>query len=137
MKKHNIKPCFFLQFGYLNETWEDILLTLNMLFKLMPSDIGISVSYPLPGTKFYDVVSSQLKEKKNWTDSDELLLMYKSSFAPKFYKTLHRFVHKRFRQKQIENHFQLSKLIKWCYFKITSNIYYLLLLIQKKQSHHD
>jgi len=131
MKKHGIKPCFFLQFGYLEELWEDIKLTIDMLFRLMPFDIGISVSYPLPGTKFYDTVASQLSSKKNWTDSDELLLMYKSTYHPKFYKILHRFVHKRFRQKQIETNFKFNLLIKWCYFKITSNIYYLLLLTKK------
>lgn len=132
MKKYGIKPCFFLQFGYLDELWEDIQATIQMLFKLMPHDIGVSVSYPLPGTKFYDVVASQLKQKANWTDSDELLLMYESSFSPKFYKTLHRFVHKRFRQKKLEIYFHPKSFLKWSYFKIASNIYYLLLLIQKK-----
>jgi len=131
MKKHGIKPCFFLQFGYLDELWVDIQATQKMLFKLMPFDIGISVSYPLPGTKFYDMVSSQLIEKTNWTDSNELLLMYKSTYGPKFYKTLHKFVHKRFRQKQIEKDFKISLLPKWMYFKLSSIIYYLLLLLQK------
>ena len=78
MKKYGIKPCFFLQFGYLGEEWEDIQATLKMLSKLMPHDIGVSVSYPLPGTKFYDIVKSELTEKANWTDSDELLMMYKT-----------------------------------------------------------
>lgn len=131
MKKHGIKPCFFLQFGYLDELWKDVQATLKMLFQLMPHDIGISVSYPLPGTKFYDMVSSQLVEKTNWTDSDELLLMYKSTFSPRFYKTLHKFAHKRFRQKKIETNITLPLFPKWVYLKIVSNIYYLLLLIQK------
>lgn len=52
MKKLGLKPCFFLQFGYLTETWEDIKLTLKLLFDQMPHDLGVSVSYPLPGTKF-------------------------------------------------------------------------------------
>lgn len=130
MKKHGIKPCFFLQLGYLDETWNDIQATFNMLFSLMPADIGVSVSYPLPGTKFYDIVSSQLTSKTNWTDSDELLVMYKSTYSPKFYKTLHRFIHKRFRQKQNEANSLFN--LKWVYLKFTSNIYYLLLLIQKQ-----
>jgi anaerobic magnesium-protoporphyrin IX monomethyl ester cyclase len=132
MKKHGIKPCFFLQFGYLDELWIDIQATLKMLFKLMPSDIGISVSYPLPGTKFYDMVSSQLVEKTNWTDSNELLLMYKSTYSPKFYKTLHKFTHKRFRAKQIEKSFKIASLLKWMYFKLSSTLYYRLLQLQKK-----
>ena len=66
----------------------------------MPEEIGISVSYPLPGTKFYDKVEEQLKEKANWTDSDELALMYKGTFSPSYYKKLHRYVHKVYRRKQ-------------------------------------
>ncbi len=52
MKMHQIKPCYFLQFGYLGEEWDDVRATLDMLFQQMPHDIGVSVSYPLPGTKF-------------------------------------------------------------------------------------
>ena len=100
MKQHGIKPCFFLQFGYLGETKEDIDLTIKMLLDLMPYDIGISVSYPLPGTKFYEKVKSQLHEKQNWNDSDELLMMYKGTFSPSFYKQLHRYVHRLYRYEQ-------------------------------------
>jgi radical SAM superfamily enzyme YgiQ (UPF0313 family) len=100
LKKHKIKPAFFLQFGYPGEEMEDIYKTINMLLDLMPDDIGISVSYPLPGTKFYEKVKEQLKEKTNWADSDELALMFKNTFSPKFYKELHRYVHKIYRKKQ-------------------------------------
>ncbi len=134
MKKHGLKPCFFLQFGYLTETWEDIKMTLSMLFTQMPHDIGVSVSYPLPGTKFYDIVKTQLKDKANWEDSDELLMMYKSTYSPKFYKRLHRFIHKRFRQKQIGTQLrsgQMKNLPKWIYFKLMSNVIYGELLLLK------
>ena len=137
MQKHGIKPCFFLQFGYLSENWIDIKATLNMLFDLMPHDIGVSVSYPLPGTKFYDKVKVQLDKKANWTDSDELLLMYKSTFPPTFYKKLHRFIHKRFRQKQALNKLmkgQLNKIFKLGYFKVTSNLIYGQLLVLKRKT---
>ena len=97
MKQHGIKPCFFLQFGYPGEDWKDIQSTINMVDKLKPYDIGVSVSYPLPGTKFFENVKEQLGAKANWTDSDELLLMYRGSYSPEFYKALHRYVHRRFR----------------------------------------
>jgi anaerobic magnesium-protoporphyrin IX monomethyl ester cyclase len=100
LKKNGIRPAFFLQFGYLGEEKEDINKTIQMVLDLMPEEIGISVSYPLPGTKFYDKVKEQLKEKTNWTDSDELALMYKSTFPPSYYKKLHRYVHKVYRRKQ-------------------------------------
>ena len=100
LKNHGIKPAFFLQFGYLGETIEDIDKTIQMLMDLLPDDIGVSVSYPLPGTKFYDMVKDELKEKTNWTDSDELALMFHNTYQPEFYKRLHRLVHKKYRRKQ-------------------------------------
>lgn len=100
MKLHQIKPCFFLQFGYIGETKEDIHQTIDLLLELMPYDIGISVSYPLPGTKFFERVKNDLTQKQNWNDSDELLMMFRSTYSPSYYKQLHRFVHKRYRMAQ-------------------------------------
>ncbi|MBG9377479.1 B12-binding domain-containing radical SAM protein [Panacibacter sp. DH6] len=98
IKKYGMKPCFFIQFGYPGETKEDIAATIKMINTLLPYDMGISVSYPLPGTKFFEQVQSQLKEKANWTDSDELALMFKNTYHPSFYKSLHRYVHASFRK---------------------------------------
>jgi anaerobic magnesium-protoporphyrin IX monomethyl ester cyclase len=100
LKKHHIKPSFFIQFGYLGEQWKDIELTINLINEMLPEDIGISVSYPLPGTKFYDKVKSDLVSKSNWTDSDDLDLMFKNTYEPEFYKALHRYVHKNYRKFQ-------------------------------------
>jgi radical SAM superfamily enzyme YgiQ (UPF0313 family) len=98
LKKHNIHPSFFIQFGYPGETKEDIAKTIDMINALLPYEIGISVSYPLPGTIFHEHVKTQLREKANWTDSDELALMFRNTYAPAFYKQLHRYVHKSYRK---------------------------------------
>ena len=98
LKKHGIKPSFFIQFGYPGETKEDIKLTIRMINELLPAEIGISVSYPLPGTPFHEKVKSELKDKTNWTDSDELVLMFRNTYQPAFYKQLHRYVHKSYRK---------------------------------------
>jgi anaerobic magnesium-protoporphyrin IX monomethyl ester cyclase len=100
LKNKGINVAFFLQFGFLGETKEDIDKTINMVLDLMPEDIGISVSYPLPGTVFYNKVKDELETKANWTDSDDLAMMYKSTFSPLYYKKLHRYVHKIYRRKQ-------------------------------------
>jgi anaerobic magnesium-protoporphyrin IX monomethyl ester cyclase len=100
LKEHGIRVAFFLQFGYLGEEKEDIRKTEKMLFDLMPDDMGISVSYPLPGTKFHEQVKDDLKTKANWTDSDDLALMFKNTYPPGYYKLLHRYLHKKFRKKQ-------------------------------------
>ena len=100
LKKHGVRTGFFLQFGYLGETEEDVHKTIDMLEQLMPDDIGISVSYPLPGTGFFEKVKGQLGEKRNWTDSDDLAMMFRQQQRPAYYKRLHRYVHKRFRRRQ-------------------------------------
>lgn len=100
LKKNGIHPGFFIQFGYPGETKEDIAQTIRMIRDLAPAEIGISVSYPLPGTVFYERVKAELKEKANWTDSDELLLMFHNTYPPAFYKKLHRYVHGVFRRQQ-------------------------------------
>lgn len=100
LKEKGIEVAFFIQFGYLGETKEDIDSTLKMIDELGPDIIGISVSYPLPGTSFFDKVKQELKTKSNWTDSDDLAMMFKGSFNSDFYRKLHRFTHKRFKQKK-------------------------------------
>jgi anaerobic magnesium-protoporphyrin IX monomethyl ester cyclase len=121
LKKYKIKPSFFIQFGYLGETMNDIQLTIKMINQLMPHEIGISVSYPLPGTVFYEKVKEQLKEKSNWTDSDELALMFRNTYQPSFYRQLHRYVHKNFKRRIAYHNFLLIMQkpfkLNWAVFK--------------------
>jgi len=97
--EHGIKVAFFLQFGYPGETREDIELTLKMVRDLIPDDIGISVSYPLPGTPFYESVRHEL-ERENWYDSADLAMLYQGPFATDFYRQLHTVVHKDYRSRK-------------------------------------
>src|SRR5690606_26163304 len=97
---HGVKVAFFLQFGYPGETREDIELTLKMVRDLLPDDIGISVSYPLPGTKFYNNVKHELGERANWIDSQDLAMLYKGPFRTEFYRQLHTVVHKDYRSRK-------------------------------------
>jgi anaerobic magnesium-protoporphyrin IX monomethyl ester cyclase len=95
-----VKVGFFLQFGYPGETREDIEMTLQLVRDCLPDDIGISVSYPLPGTRFHERVQAQLGEQKNWVDSADLAMMYQGPFATAFYRQLHTVVHKEFRARR-------------------------------------
>ncbi len=65
-----------------------------------PDDIGVSVSYPLPGTTFYERVKAQLGQKQNWVDSDDLAMMYRATYVPEFYRALHALVHAEFRARK-------------------------------------
>lgn len=105
MKQHGIKPSFFIQFGYPGETKTDIRLTIDMINRLLPFEIGISVSYPLPGTGFYENVKAELKKKTNWTDSDEMALMFANTFPAPYYKQLHSYVHQNYHKHLAKNSF--------------------------------
>ena len=100
LQQKNIRVALFLQFGYLTENQDDIQKTIQMVKDLKPDNIGISVSYPLPGTKFYDKVKDDLKLKANWTDSDDFDMMFQGTYNSNYYRKLQRFVHKEFRKSQ-------------------------------------
>lgn len=99
LHENEIKVGFFLQFGYPGETWQDIAKTMQMVRDCKPDDIGISVSYPLPGTKFYENVKDQLGLKQNWQDSDDMAMLYQGPYSTAFYRQLHTVVHKDFRRR--------------------------------------
>lgn len=94
LKAANIKIGFFLQFGYPGETLEDILATVQMVRDHLPDSIGISVSYPLPGTKFYELVKEQLGPKTHWVESNDLAMMFQGTYQSPFYRRLHQLVHR-------------------------------------------
>ncbi len=100
LHENGIEVGFFLQFGYPGETWDDVQKTLKMVRECAPDDIGISVSYPLPGTKFFERVKLELGEKQNWTDSQDLAMLYRGPFPTEFYRVLHGRVHYEFRARR-------------------------------------
>jgi anaerobic magnesium-protoporphyrin IX monomethyl ester cyclase len=93
LRAAGIRACFFLQFGYPGETWEDIRSTIDLVRRARPDDIGVSVSYPLPGTKFHSMVQEQLQAKTNWEDSEDLAMMFKGTYTDEFYHALHDALH--------------------------------------------
>lgn len=92
-----IRVGYFIQYGYRGEFRADIELTLKMIRETEPDEIGISVSYPLPGTKFYDNVKAELGEKQNWDDSQDLAMMYRGTYSTDYYRILYRVTHHELR----------------------------------------
>jgi radical SAM superfamily enzyme YgiQ (UPF0313 family) len=93
LRRHGIRAGFFLQFGYPGETWADIEKTIRLVRMARPDDIGVSVSYPLPGTKFYQRVHEQLSAKRNWVDSEDLSMMFKGAYTSEFYRAVREALH--------------------------------------------
>jgi anaerobic magnesium-protoporphyrin IX monomethyl ester cyclase len=108
LRAHGIRACLFLQFGYPGETWNDIESTIRMVRELAPDDVGISVSYPLPGTKFYQIVAAEVGRKTNWNDSSDLSMMFRGAFSTELYRALADALHREVRGgKDLDNAWQL------------------------------
>jgi anaerobic magnesium-protoporphyrin IX monomethyl ester cyclase len=95
-----IRVGFFLQFGYPGERWPEIEMTRRLVGELAPDEIGISVSYPLPGTGFHERVSAQLGDKRNWNQSSDLDPLFPGVFPRDFYQELSRTMHAEFRARR-------------------------------------
>jgi radical SAM superfamily enzyme YgiQ (UPF0313 family) len=93
LKGAGIRACYFLQFGYPGETWSELQETIAFVRETRPDDIGISFSYPLPGTVFYERVRLELGQKRNWTDSDDLCIMFNAAYKTDFYRTVRDALH--------------------------------------------
>jgi radical SAM superfamily enzyme YgiQ (UPF0313 family) len=100
LRQAGIRVGFFLQFGYPGEDRSDIEKTLQLVRACRPDDIGMSVSYPLPGTKFYQAVREQLGAKQNWVDSEDLDMLYRGPFTASFYRQLYTVLHGEFRARK-------------------------------------
>ena len=93
LKAHGIRACWFIQLGYLGEEWDDVLMTRDLIRDERPDDIGVSVAYPLPGTKFHERVRAQLGAKQNWSDTDDLAMLFHGTYTTGFYRRLRTALH--------------------------------------------
>jgi len=102
LKAAGIRVGFFIQLGYLDEQLADILATRALLELARPDDVGVSVSYPLPGTRFYELVKEQLVGKTHWQDSDDLAMMFQGTYTSEFYRAVRNLIHDQVTLQTIE-----------------------------------
>lgn len=100
LRRAGIRACYFLQLGYAGETFADIMATVQLVRDTLPDDIGVSVSYPLPGTRFHEMVKAQLGDQDHWQDSNDLAMMFQGAYQTPFYRHLHRLLHQELRLRQ-------------------------------------
>lgn len=93
LRAEGIRVGFFLQLGYLGEELEDILATRRLIDEARPDDVGVSVAYPLPGTRFYEAVKQQLGKKTHWQESNDLEMMFSGTYVSEFYRALRNLLH--------------------------------------------
>ena len=97
LRRNGIRVGLFLQFGYAGEEWDDIEATIRMVRETQPDDVGISVSYPMPGTRFHELVALQLGPVTNWSDSADLAMMFRGTYSTDVYRALADAVHREVR----------------------------------------
>ena len=67
--------------------------TRDLLERTQPDDIGVSVAYPLLGTKFFDLVKRELGSKRNWEESNDLDMMFVGTYRSEFYRSIRNLLH--------------------------------------------
>lgn len=95
LKEVGIRVGFFIQLGYLGEELADIVATRDLIAAAAPDDVGVSVSYPLPGTRFHEQVKAQLGPKTHWRDSDDLAMMFQGTYTSEFYRAVRDLLHEQ------------------------------------------
>jgi anaerobic magnesium-protoporphyrin IX monomethyl ester cyclase len=103
LKASGIRACWFLQLGYPSERWDDILLTRDLARAERPDDIGVSVAYPLPGTKFHATVQAQIGLRKNWLDTNDLAMLFRGTYSTAFYRLLRDALHDEVRTGKVDD----------------------------------
>ncbi len=93
LRERGIRVGWFLQLGYSGEVWEDLLETRDLLRSERPDDIGVSVAYPLPGTLFHERVKAQLTARTNWTNTDDLAMLFEGTYSSDFYRQVRDLLH--------------------------------------------
>jgi len=113
LKAQKIRVGFFIQVGYLGEQLEDILATRDLIEQARPDDVGVSVSYPLPGTPFYHQVKAQLGTKTHWQESDDLEMMFHGTYRSDFYRAVRELLHDQVTSQQLRAPQQQSLQWRW------------------------
>lgn len=100
LRSLGIRVGFFLQLGYPGEESREIEQTFDMVRRAVPDEIGISVSYPLPGTRFYERVKMEMGSKRNWTESADLAMLFRGTYTTQFYRIEQKRIHMDHRRHQ-------------------------------------
>jgi len=103
MHKLGIKMHAYLMFGYPGEEYEDIWKTIRLVEETVPHSAGVSVTYPIKGTEFYDQVRNEFLESNQWTYSNQNLSAFRTRYPSWVY---------RFAAKLTQTRLQLAQIRK-------------------------
>lgn len=112
--EQGIRVGFFIQLGYLGEQLDDLLATRDLVVHAAPDEIGVSVSYPLPGTRFYEQVKAQLGKKTHWEESGDLAMMFHGAYDSHFYRSFRDLLHGQVELQQARHGMQPQQYREAC-----------------------
>ena len=84
LRRHGVRVGFFLQLGYPGESLDQVRQTVDLVREVQPDAIGVSVSYPLPGTTFHDRVASTMNDR-SWAVSMANRPLFEAPYSQAFY----------------------------------------------------
>lgn len=92
-KKTGIEAGTFLMLGYPGETEVDIIETVNHLKDAKPDHFTTTLSYPIPGTEFYnDIKNKELTIPGAWGTYSDRDLNFKRTYNSKYYPHAIRYI---------------------------------------------
>jgi anaerobic magnesium-protoporphyrin IX monomethyl ester cyclase len=97
-----IRPSWFLMLGFPGEDWDEIVATRELIREERPADVGVSVAYPLPGSRFFEDVKDDLGPVTSWQESDDLATTFSATFSTGFYRQVRDLLHEEARAARVD-----------------------------------
>jgi anaerobic magnesium-protoporphyrin IX monomethyl ester cyclase len=85
VKRYGIRAGTFIMVGYDGETWDDINATADHIRGAAPDDVLTTLSYPIKGTPYHDVVANRVIALKNWEEGSDRDLTIRGRNSRRFY----------------------------------------------------
>ncbi|HYM19230.1 MAG TPA: radical SAM protein [Micropepsaceae bacterium] len=85
VKRHGIRAGTFIMVGYDGETWDDLNATAHHLRGAAPDDVLTTLSYPIKGTPYYDLVADRVIPTKAWEEGSDRDLTIRGRNSRRFY----------------------------------------------------
>lgn len=127
--KSGIETGTFLMVGYPGEDEKDILETVKHLKNASPDHITITLSYPIPGTGFYDDVKNNgLKIPGKWGTYSDRDLDFKRTYKNRFYYYAVRYINN---EVKAHRNFKQSKLFTALKHSLKSKILRLMMILNR------
>lgn len=95
VRRHGMEFLSWIMLGYPGETKNDVYLTRDMLVKVKPDVLSISVAFPIRDTAFHDEVKDRIEAKRPlWRRTGENRLVFSGRYPRMFYRFAQRWLHK-------------------------------------------